>query len=214
MRVLVEAWFTASVSLATGAPGQETTPEVETVVIEVPPIAAIAAPDTRSLVITLRLDLDHDQYLTLAELDTAIAELSRTIDHERHRARTQGWLDQSRARTASPGTMRSRPRPSMLAMNTRNGSRLRELRLVRQQVVAAGSELSLVSEDFHGLFSHLPPEQRHALLEADVAGNNDGSTSLREFYSHNRRVVSKETHFESDFGKASYLEVLRLLGVL
>jgi hypothetical protein len=171
--------------------------------------------------VSLNLDPDQDQYLTAAELETAIAEFYQDVAQDRQRARSMDWLRQSRALSAaSPERFRQ---PNARMRPTRDSSvmiiggdfrKLQDLRFVQERVAMGGQELSLVSDEFHDLFSHLPPEQRHALLEADVEGNNDGTLTVREFYLHNRRVFSKKTHFESDFGESAYLEILRLFDVL
>jgi hypothetical protein len=198
--------------------GQDSVVPVQEVAVDT---ALIASPELRSLVIEKRLDRDHDQYLTLDELDTAIADAEREAIQDARRARllaNHSWLVRNGQR--APISTASPPSEDYLVPNDATTLRitspkLRELRWARRQLTSTGSyELSLVSQEFHRRFAGVPLEQRQALLKADANGNNDGTLTVPEFYEYNRRPFFRKSRFEADFGEQAYLDVLRSLGVL
>lgn len=196
--------MSASLSL-----GQEFEPEVRSIMVDDWLVSSAAV---RSIALLHGLDRDNDQFLSEDELEPALRQAEISVRNER---RHNGMV-RSRGSFAccTRGTLPSAVRRSSRG-NSLTAQRLARLRLVSRELSGTDSfELSLVSEEFHRLFAGLPGEQRAALLEADVDGNNDGNVTAREFYEDTRRMLSSKTRFESDFGEAAYLEVLRRFGVL
>lgn len=192
----------ASVLAAAGVRAEQQEPEIRRVVVSGFPVAS---PELRALAVVRGLDLDLDQYLTEAEIVIPLNRTQRSIDNARLRYYMDGRVDDNALRQVTRrgerGSLRHRTLARLAAAN-------------QEMVATSAFELSLVDESFHALFADLPGEQRAALLEADVAGNNDGFVTAIEFYSHNRRPLFRKPRFEADFGEAAYIEVLRLLGAL
>jgi hypothetical protein len=197
--------------LSLAAAAQEAAPEVRMIVVDDLPIAS---PELRSIAVLRGLDRDHDQYLSQEEIDAPLAVAEQSVVNAKRRnyfQHRQDTMPGSRIRN-TPGYMAVRNASRSNSLTRRRASQLQE---ARTQMVSNGSlEISLVNPEFHRLFSRLPGEQRSALLEADVHGNNDGIVTAREFYADTRQLLSRKTQFEQDFGEAAYLQVLRLLDVL
>jgi hypothetical protein len=174
------------------------------------------------LVVEDRLDRDHDQYLSLDEIDAGIAKAERDALHDARRQRLahkESWFEKASSRPVNRCVL---PPAKDDFLPKGDGGwfdcsplKLKELQWARGQIVRhGGDELSLVAPDFHRRFADLPADQRNALMEADASGNNDGIVTVPEFYERNRRPFFHTSRFEADFGEQAYLDVLRLLGVL
>jgi hypothetical protein len=196
-----------------GVRGQTPEPEVRNIEIEVTRLA-LASPEVRTTAVVWDLDKDHDQYLTEDEVFPALNRLQRSVDNARLRYYLAGRQDSMQGSTLQGLSTPSSQRASRSASSSLRYRRLNRLAAAQSLIATTAPELSLVDDEFHALFADLPGEQRAALLEADVEGNNDGTVTVREFYSHTRKWLRKTTQFEADFGEEAYLEVLRRFGEL